>query len=100
MTRNTERRVEVAVPIEDPELKKKLLDYFETQFSDDAKGRKLLSSGYYSNVETDRDEPFNSQDYFMQQAKENKFVAPPEPIIKPEPVKPIKKSWIARLLGK
>ncbi len=100
MTRNTERRVEVAVPIEDPELKKKLLDYFETQFSDDAKGRKLLSSGYYSNVETDRDEPFNSQDYFMQQAKENKFVAPPEPIIKPEPVKPIKKSCIARLLGK
>lgn len=83
MTRNTERRVEVGVPIEDPELKKKLLDYFEKQFEDDAKGRRMLSSGYYSRLESGRDEPFDSQKYFMEQAPLHKFVPKPEP--KPEP---------------
>ncbi|MCF0246700.1 MAG: polyphosphate kinase 1, partial [Ileibacterium sp.] len=35
MTRNTERRVEVGVPIDDPKLKERLQEYFDTQFQDD-----------------------------------------------------------------
>ena len=102
MTRNTERRVEVAVPVDDPELKKELIEYFDTQFDDDAKGRKLLSSGYYTNIESDRDEPFDSQKYFMQTAKQNRFIRPPEPVREPEPVKEEpapqkKKNWFERL---
>lgn len=102
MTRNTERRVEVAVPVDDPELKQKLIDYFDTQFNDDAKGRKLLSSGYYTNIESDKDEPFNSQRYFMEQAKANRFVAKPAPEkpAEPKPAPAKKESWFKRLFRK
>lgn len=41
MTRNLERRVEVACPIFDPELKKELIDIFNMQWSDNVKARTL-----------------------------------------------------------
>lgn len=93
MTRNTERRVEVAVPIEEPQLKKELQDYFEIQFADNAKGRKLLSSGYYTNVDSDRDEPLDSQQYFMDLAEKTVFVPKPEEEPKPD----IQKGWFSNL---
>lgn len=89
MTRNTERRVEVAAPIDDKELQKKLIDYFDIQFNDDVKGRKLLSNGLYSKIQSTREEPLDSQVYFMEEAVKDKFVP------KPEPEK--KQSWFSKL---
>jgi len=47
MTRNTQRRVEVAVPVEDPSYKAFLDHYFDTLFHDTTNGRELLEDGYY-----------------------------------------------------
>lgn len=47
MTRNTIRRVEVAVPIYDEDLKKRLRDMFSTLMADDEKGKELLADGLY-----------------------------------------------------
>lgn len=77
MTRNTERRVEVAVPIDDPSLKKELIEYFTVQFQDDVKGRKMLSDGSRTRVTPAGDEPLDSQKYFMQYATEHPYIAPP-----------------------
>lgn len=74
MTRNTERRVEVAVPIEEKPLKQMLIEYFDTQFADDAKGRKLLPSGYYTDVPSSQDEPIDCQAAFIEKAAEDRFI--------------------------
>ncbi len=51
MTRNIRNRVEVAVPIEDPDVKKYVLDFCDTMFADDVKIRKLYATGEYLRVE-------------------------------------------------
>lgn len=73
MTRNTERRVEVGCPIENPELKNRLIAYFDEQFLDSRKGRRLLSSGFYAPVETVNEEPVDSQAWFIEEAHEERF---------------------------
>ena len=47
MTRNTVRRVEVAAPILDEEIKKRIDWMFETMMNDDEKGKALTSKGTY-----------------------------------------------------
>ena len=67
MTRNTLRRVEVAAPIYDDELKKRLREMFVTLLSDNVLARIQQPDGQYKlqeNVET----PFNSQEYFYEEA--------------------------------
>lgn len=51
MTRNIRNRMEVAIPIYDDEVKKRILDYLDLMFSDDVKIRKLLSNGQYTKVQ-------------------------------------------------
>lgn len=81
MTRNTERRVEVGVPIENEKLQQELVRYFEIQWEDSVKGRKLLSNGYYAKLETDAEEPIDSQAAFIDLARQECFVpAPPKPL--------------------
>ncbi len=82
MTRNTERRVEVGVPVEDPELKKELVDYFELQFSDNVKGRKLLSTGQYAKFSQDAEELIDSQDRFIDMAKDHRYIPHPQTVKK------------------
>ena len=41
MTRNLDRRVEVAVPIYDPDIKKELIDFFNLQWQDNTAARIL-----------------------------------------------------------
>lgn len=89
MTRNTERRVEVGVPVEDPQLKKELVDYFETEFRDNVKGRKLLPSGFYTKVDQDSGELVDSQEAFIEKTRETRYVPKP----KPEP----KNKWLHSL---
>lgn len=69
MSRNTLRRVEIAVPIEDEECRKRVTDIFETMLKDNVNARIMSSSGDYYPVFSDN--PFNSQTYFMEQAYRN-----------------------------
>lgn len=98
MTRNTERRVEVGVQVLDPELKKELVDYFDLEFRDNLKGRKLLPSGFYTKVDQDNEEMIDSQECFIELAKENRFIPAPTPIPAPAAApEPEKKNWFQRL---
>lgn len=67
MTRNTERRVEVAVPILDRKIRDRLLDMFNTMLLDNVKARIQLSDGTYLKRKSDN-EQLDSQLYFYQQA--------------------------------
>ncbi len=66
MTRNTTRRVEVAIPVHDPELRAHLEEMFRDQLRDTAKGRVQQPDGTYARPQTDV--PFNSQEHFCGQA--------------------------------
>lgn len=69
MSRNTIRRVEVAAPIEDEKLKKRIREMFRVMMSDNVKARELQSSGRYVRVTPEKDEtPLNSQEYFYDEA--------------------------------
>ena len=67
MTRNTLRRVEVAAPIEDPDIRMQIQEMFVTMLSDNRKARKMNSKGNYKIGESDN-APLNSQEVFLQQA--------------------------------
>lgn len=62
MTRNTDRRVEVAAPIYNENLKKEIEDYLDIQLRDNVKGRRMNSQGEYELI-NDGKEPLNSQEY-------------------------------------
>lgn len=47
MTRNTVRRVEVAAPVYDPEIKMQLIEMFITMLSDNVKAREEDNKGNY-----------------------------------------------------
>lgn len=73
MTRNTLRRVEVAVPIENEKLKKLLLDMFDVMLHDNQKARVELPDTTYamaSALELQNDPPLNAQEYFYEKAYE------------------------------
>ena len=70
MTRNTLRRVEVAAPIEDPDIRMQIQEMFVTMLSDNRKARKMNSKGNYKIGESDN-APLNSQEVFLQQAYAN-----------------------------
>ena len=67
MTRNTLRRVEVATPIYDKDLKMQLEEMFITMLSDNQKARQEDSRGNYEIAEA-QETPLNSQDFFYEQA--------------------------------
>ncbi|WP_183327806.1 polyphosphate kinase 1 [Catenisphaera adipataccumulans] len=69
MTRNTEKRVEVACPIYDEKLKKRVLEYFKLQLRDNIKARQMQSDGTYKAIET-MDAPLDSQNECMRLAEE------------------------------
>ncbi len=64
MTRNTEKRVEVAFPIENPLLKKKILSMLNIMFNDNVKARIINDKGDYEKVKRGVD-LIDSQNYFM-----------------------------------
>ena len=70
MSRNTIRRVEVAAPVEDEKLKKRIRDMFHTLMRDNVKARIMLSDGNYvrANARRATDEPLNSQEFFYDEA--------------------------------
>lgn len=70
MTRNTLRRVEVAAPIYDKDLKMQLEEMFITMLSDNQKARQEDSHGNYEIVAV-QETPLNSQEFFYDQAYTN-----------------------------
>ncbi|MBP3469567.1 MAG: polyphosphate kinase 1 [Lachnospiraceae bacterium] len=70
MTRNTERRVEVAAPVYDTELKLRLKEYFETMFADNQKARRENQEGNYI-LSHEGDTPLNAQEFFFAKAYQN-----------------------------
>ena len=67
MTRNTLRRVEVAAPVYDKDLKMQLEEMFITMLSDNQKARQEDSRGNYEIAEA-QEPPLNSQEFFYEQA--------------------------------
>ncbi|MDE6833454.1 MAG: polyphosphate kinase 1 [Ruminococcus sp.] len=69
MSRNTIRRVEVATPIENDKLKKRLWDMFRTLMSDNVKARIMQNDGTYVHaVPAENEEIINAQEFFYEQA--------------------------------
>ena len=68
MSRNTIRRVEVAAPVEDEKLKKRIRDMFRIMMRDNVKARIMLGSGEYVRERRSREKPLNSQEYFYDEA--------------------------------
>lgn len=60
MTRNTERRVEVACPIEDAHVKEQIHQYLALAFRDNTKARIMSNTGRYRKINRG-DAPVNSQ---------------------------------------
>ncbi|MGN0812635.1 MAG: polyphosphate kinase 1 [Candidatus Coproplasma sp.] len=64
MTRNTDRRVEIATPILDKNIRERIYRILQTILSDNVKARKMLPDGSYAVVENDNP-PLDSQNYFL-----------------------------------
>ena len=69
MTRNTLRRVEVATPILDEDIKAQISMMFDKMLADNCQARELDSDGEYTLV-SDGKEPLNSQEFFYDLAYE------------------------------
>ena len=67
MTRNTVKRVEVASPVYDPAIQKKLEYIFDTMNHDNQKAREMHEDGLYYKVHND-EEPLNSQERLYEDA--------------------------------
>ena len=80
MTRNTERRVEIACPIDDPAVRTRLHDILYAMQHDTVKARVLQPDGTYCKKPAVQD-PICAQELLMQQAIENarKQAAQPAP---------------------
>ena len=71
MTRNTEKRVEVACPVYDPEVRERLNHMIQVMLEDNVKARALDSSGNYRKKEQ-TGQPVDAQEVFMQEAAQVK----------------------------
>lgn len=87
MTRNTERRVEVAAPLLDRKIADRAVEIFETCLRDNVKAREQDSDGAYHRVTAPEGEPrLNSQIYFYEQAYKaaEEAQSSPADVYKPE----------------
>ncbi|MCD7980761.1 MAG: polyphosphate kinase 1 [Clostridiales bacterium] len=64
MTRNTTRRVEVAAPVLDPDIRAQVLHIFRVLMADNVKARVQQADGRYVRAQADG-EPLSAQDYFQ-----------------------------------
>lgn len=70
MTRNTLRRVEVAAPVLDDQLREKLDFMFDTMMKDNEKGKRLNAKGNYEDRKVN-EKKLDSQELFYEMAYEN-----------------------------
>lgn len=67
MTRNTDKRVEIAAPVLDSRIADRIVGILQTMLADNVKARKLCPDGEYQKVET-LGEPLDAQAYFLNEA--------------------------------
>ncbi len=85
MTRNTERRVEIACPIEPPHLRQQILAMMDSMWQDNVKARVLQPDGTYARREAPAGAALRCcQDEFLEHLP---YVAAP-PAVEPAPQKP------------
>lgn len=103
MTRNTTRRVEVAVPILDEEILHRVENMFFDQLSDTAKLRLQQPDGTYRRVREELSS-FNSQEAFSDRAyssaPQDSESAPPPEAPRQEADRKTLAKWFARILRK
>ena len=68
MTRNTLRRVEVASPVMDADIRARILAMFDTMLRDNMQAREIDAQGQYHRLTPGESEPLSSQEYFFKQA--------------------------------
>ena len=68
MTRNTLRRVEVASPVMDADIRARILSMFDTMLRDNMQAREMDAQGQYHRLTPGESEPLSSQEYFFKQA--------------------------------
>ncbi|MGI6221756.1 MAG: polyphosphate kinase 1 [Coriobacteriales bacterium] len=79
MTRNTERRVEIAFPVENASIRERVYNMLQVQLSDNERAQRLSSDGSYARVvAAEGEEPVNAQSYFMQEAIQKAVWVQPE----------------------
>lgn len=97
MTRNTERRVEIAYPVLDPTCQQIVKSFMELQLADNVKARRLTRDGTWARICREDGEPsVNCQEVFIAEAYAHameaecaaaaKAPAEPEPAIETKPV--------------
>jgi polyphosphate kinase len=102
MDRNLSRRVEVVFPVEEPDLKQRLIrEILGTSMADNAKARELMPDGSYRRVAPAAGQPaVRSQERFLELAAQNAVrrlnegpPPPPTPALveRPHRVKPPRK---------
>ena len=69
MTRNTERRVEIACPVLDPRVKQQLLHDMSLLCRDNVKARQLDSEGNYHKVPRHGENMLNAQERLLEEAQ-------------------------------
>lgn len=70
MTRNTDKRVEIATPIKDPIIKKKILHILDLLLKDNTKAKELNEYGEYLLPQTDAKNPkINAQEQLLLEAR-------------------------------
>ncbi len=67
MTRNTDKRVEIAAPVLDKKIADTIVGILQVMLADNVKARKLCSDGKYRKVET-LGEMLDAQAYFLKEA--------------------------------
>jgi polyphosphate kinase len=96
MDRNLSRRVEIVFPIENGELKHRLIhEILAICLADNAKARELLADGSYRRAPRDANQPLlRSQERFLELAQQSaqkraaEAVPHAAPVLAPKPVKP------------
>ena len=96
MTRNLNRRVEIACPIYDAEIKEQLKWILSCQLRDDTKASFVMADGIYSRKQGRSHVGFNCQDEFMRTSPHKQITFVPE---KQSIIQKLKKSF-AKVLEK
>ena len=76
MTRNMDNRVEIACPVKDERLKRRILEILRVMLSDTVKARRICSDGRYAAIpRAEGEKGISCQEYFRKEAEEGNFVA-------------------------
>ncbi|HIX95344.1 MAG TPA: polyphosphate kinase 1 [Candidatus Gemmiger excrementipullorum] len=98
LTRNTERRVEVGVRVDDAAIAKKLRGILDLQLRDTVNAREMQPDGTYTKVKPAEGQPPVDSQMAMFGYFQNSFAAPepPKPAKTPEPPRPAAPKAVAK----